>query len=88
MRSCKEITTLVSESLDRRLPFGERLAVRFHLMMCRFCSRYRKQLLVLRVVVNRCVQEMEPSKTRNPFSLSEEARSRIRRVLADHLDPQ
>lgn len=79
---------LVSESLDRRLPFGERLAVRLHLMMCRLCSRYRKQLLALRDVVNRYVEEMEPSKTHNPFSLSEEARSRIRLVLAVQRDSQ
>jgi hypothetical protein len=85
MRSCKEITILVSESLDRELSLGERLAVRLHLMMCRFCSRYRKQLQTLRVVANRYLHEIEPSETHELFSLSEDARSRIQRVLADQM---
>jgi hypothetical protein len=64
---------------------GERLAVRLHLMMCRFCSRYRKQLQMLRVVANRYVQEIEPSRSLDLFSLPEEARSRIQRALADQM---
>ncbi len=87
MRSCKEITALVSESLDRRLPFGERLAVRLHLMMCKFCSRYREQLIALRLLVNRYVQEIEPSQPAHPFSLADDARSRIKRNLVGRIDP-
>lgn len=88
MLSCKEITALVSESMDRRLPFGQRLAVRLHLMICSFCSRYRRQLLAVCAFVGRYVEEMESSKGLNPFSLSEEARSRIRQALAGQSDSQ
>lgn len=82
MRSCKEVTSLISESLDRRLPLGQRLGVRLHLMMCKFCSRYRKQLLAVRAAIHRYVEELEPSGSIKPFSLSEEARSRIRQAMA------
>lgn len=82
MRSCKEVTALISESLDRRLPLGQRLAVRLHLMMYRFCSRYRKQLLAVRVAIHRYVEELEPAESVDPFLLSQEARSRISRAMA------
>jgi hypothetical protein len=41
------VARLVSESLDRPLTFRERLAVRFHIMMCGACTRYRRQLAAL-----------------------------------------
>lgn len=48
MFNCKKVTQLVSESLDHKLPFYQRLGIRIHLMMCKFCSRYKEQLLFLR----------------------------------------
>ncbi len=41
---CKDITALISQSMDAELPFKIRLGIRFHLMMCRLCLRYKKQL--------------------------------------------
>lgn len=48
MRSCREVSELVSKSLDVRLTLRERLGVRLHLMMCEHCSNFRKQMLFLR----------------------------------------
>jgi hypothetical protein len=48
MFNCKKVTHLVSESLDRKLPLYQRMGMRIHLMMCKFCSRYQEQLLFLR----------------------------------------
>ena len=48
MFNCKKVTQLVSESFDRKLSFYQRLGMRIHLMMCKFCSRYQEQLLFLR----------------------------------------
>lgn len=44
MLSCKETTRLISESFERRLSLRERLGVRMHLLVCRFCLRYRRQV--------------------------------------------
>jgi Putative zinc-finger len=51
--SCKEATRLVSEGLDRRLGFAERIALRLHLLLCDGCSRFKSQLLLLRRVLAR-----------------------------------
>ena len=48
MLSCKDVTQLISESMDRSLPLGKRIGVRIHLLMCLFCARYERQLLLIR----------------------------------------
>ncbi len=47
MLSCKEATRLVSEGLDRELPFWRRMGLRLHVVMCRGCSRYARQITAL-----------------------------------------
>jgi hypothetical protein len=48
MLSCKEVTRLVSQGLDRRLGFAERLRLRLHLAICDGCTNFRKQVTFLR----------------------------------------
>jgi hypothetical protein len=45
---CKDITELISQSMDEKLPLRIRLGIKFHLMMCDLCSRYKKQLELIR----------------------------------------
>jgi hypothetical protein len=51
MLSCKEATRLASQGLDRRLGFGERIALRVHLAICDGCARFTKQVGFLRKAV-------------------------------------
>ena len=77
MLSCKDVTQLISESMDTSLPIGKRIGVCVHLLMCKFCSRYERQLLLIRETVRRIVStEEKPGET-----LSEEAKERIRKSL-------
>ncbi len=48
MLNCKEISELSSRSLDSRLPWNERMQMKLHLMMCKACKQYLKQLKFLR----------------------------------------
>jgi hypothetical protein len=48
MKTCAELTQLLSEAQDRKLSFAEKWATRTHLMMCRGCRNYEKQLNFLR----------------------------------------
>lgn len=48
MLSCKEVTRLVSQGLDRELTFGERTSLRVHFMICRGCRNVNRQLAFLR----------------------------------------
>ena len=81
MLSCKEISHLVSESLDRKLTLKQRIRVRFHLLMCRFCSRFRKQTLFLRDAARHYLSANEETETGPVTALSPEARDRIKRFL-------
>lgn len=44
MLSCREVTERASRYLDRELSWRERLQMRLHLMMCRYCTRFVDQL--------------------------------------------
>jgi hypothetical protein len=79
MLSCKEVTQWISESLDQNLPLRLRIGVKMHLLMCRFCSRYRRQMLFLRDIIHHYSARVED--TSPTASLPPEARERIKRAL-------
>lgn len=58
--SCKEASRLISESMDRRLSFTERIALRLHVSVCDACSRFTRQLLFLRRALNALPDPDEP----------------------------
>lgn len=47
MLSCNEVTRLLSSEAVRTAPLGQRLAVRFHLLMCQHCRRYVRELAAI-----------------------------------------
>jgi hypothetical protein len=51
--SCKEASRLISLSLDRKLTFGQRTALRLHLALCDACTRVKTQFDFLRRAVAR-----------------------------------
>lgn len=55
--SCKEATRLVSQGLDRKLGFGERVMLRVHLAICDGCTNFRNQVDFLRRAVTRLGSE-------------------------------
>ena len=84
MLSCKDVTRLISESMDRSLPLRKRIGVRVHLLICKFCARYERQLLQIREMARHLVATKE--KPGEPYweTLSEEARVRIGKSLQQH----
>lgn len=63
MLSCREVTALCSQELDRPLRIGERVALRTHLMMCKGCSRFRDQMGLMRNILRRYGQGDLPDAT-------------------------
>ena len=49
--SCKETTRLLSQGEDRKLAFGERVALRVHLAICKGCRNVDAQFRFLRLAV-------------------------------------
>ena len=48
--SCREMSYRSSRELDTPLTFWQRVGGRLHLLLCRFCRRYRAQLQLLRQI--------------------------------------
>jgi len=57
MLSCKELTRLVSQGEDRKLKFGERVALRLHLAICDGCRNLNAQFKFLRSAVKNLSQD-------------------------------
>jgi anti-sigma factor RsiW len=44
MLTCKELTEVITDYMEGRLPLTRRMAFRLHVMMCGNCYRYLRQL--------------------------------------------
>lgn len=74
MLNCKQASLLTSRAMDEKLSFKERTGLRLHLMLCRSCSNFTKQLHFLRKAANHFRIELD-------FHLTDEARQRIAESL-------
>jgi len=83
MLSCKDVTRLISESMDHSLPLGKRIGVRLHLLICKFCARYERQLILIRETFRRLAATVESPGGSFGETLSEEAKGRIKKTLVD-----
>lgn len=86
MLNCKDTARLVSESMDRKLPWRKRLEVRLHLFICDNCARYKKQLHILRRLFR---NQAEPSADASSPVLDEKIKERLRHLAEnDGASPQ
>ena len=51
--TCKEAAQLVSKMQDLPLSFGERFGLRLHLLICAGCSRFERQMRMLRLAMRK-----------------------------------
>lgn len=56
MMNCKQAIRMMSEEMERELPFGERAALRLHTVLCIGCRNYRRQMAILRAACNRIAE--------------------------------
>lgn len=76
MLNCKQASQLASRSMDEKLPLWKNMALQMHLILCRSCTNFTRQLYFLRKASRRY-------KTNLDFQLTEEARQRIANALKD-----
>ncbi|MDJ0874786.1 MAG: zf-HC2 domain-containing protein [Desulfobacterales bacterium] len=82
MPKCREASRLVSASMDRKLPLFQRVVLRLHLRMCKYCHRFEQQLLKIRQISRHINQHIEHLDT--SISLSDEARKRMQSAIKTH----
>src|SRR5271170_2363215 len=79
--SCDGATVLVSESLDGRSTWAERLALRLHLLCCPGCRRFARQMTFLRQLLCRMRTLTQRGGSRPVLLLPSEVRQRIKKAL-------
>jgi predicted anti-sigma-YlaC factor YlaD len=57
MLSCKQVTRLLSQGLDRDLGFTERVRLRVHLAICDGCTNFSRQMAFLRKAMARLAEQ-------------------------------
>ena len=78
--TCREATQLASRAMDERLPFADRVALRFHLAICDNCARFNRQLQEMRRLFR-----AETAADEDAPGLDPEARQRIASELQKKL---
>ena len=82
MFNCKDVSKRVSESMDRSLPLHHRFLIKMHLMMCKYCFRFRNQLLILRDACR--LENLHGEDLEDTHALSQDARDRLKLSLSKH----
>ncbi|MDC4223936.1 MAG: hypothetical protein MPW15_06830 [Candidatus Manganitrophus sp.] len=72
------MTELISESMEHPLSLRRRASIRLHFLICKWCSRYKKQL---RFIHNILGGNPEKVGENTPETLSREAQERIKQAL-------
>lgn len=86
---CDQASRLISHSQERQLNGAERWALSFHLMICRVCRKYRKQLALMRDVLSRLKSPelyLEADSSAIDQQHSDQMRKRISKKIRENLD--
>ena len=59
MRTCREISVLITQGLDKKLSFADRLAIFLHLLICLPCRNFRKQSKFIRKAAQAYVEQWQ-----------------------------
>lgn len=75
---CKQASVLISQSLERKLNWREKLSIKFHVMICVACRMFKSHLEVMSRVLKKQVRDVEVNQS---VKLSNEARGRIEQAI-------
>jgi hypothetical protein len=81
MFCCKKAALLLSESLDHELTFWQRVNLRFHLIICRFCRLFQRDMKRFDAALRRYSQRIEADAALVQIALPPEARQRILQAM-------
>ena len=79
MFNCKEVSRRVSESMDHKVPIYQRMLIRMHLLMCKYCTRFHRQIVMLRDLCRS--HRLDENSIDPSVNLPQDARERIRKAL-------
>lgn len=77
--SCREAARLQSQQMDLSLGLAQRIGLRIHLLLCKWCRRYGIHIRFLRAASRQSAEEQE----KNLPGMPTETRNRIQRKLSE-----
>jgi putative component of membrane protein insertase Oxa1/YidC/SpoIIIJ protein YidD len=84
MFSCQYVSQLISQSMDRTLPFYQRILMHLHLLVCKYCATCREQFETIR---NACRhEELIGTELDASRALSNDGKERLKKFLSNHIN--
>ena len=75
---CEKVAQLVSESLDTKLPWYQRILLQMHLFVCDSCKEFSKQIQILHRMLYQLTHTIE---TDESFQLPQSVKKNIQESL-------
>ncbi len=77
MLNCKDMTRLISDSLDRKISLRQRLELWMHIAMCGMCRAFRANVIALRKIIRETETPPDPASIEPEERLQPAEKSRI-----------
>lgn len=81
MLNCREVAFLASHKFDASIPFWQRLKMKLHLIMCKNCTQYQKQLKIMHKIIKKLSPHICENSLSSSYKLPEKSKSRIQNAL-------
>lgn len=81
MYTCKQVSELISQSLDHRLSLSQKIGMYLHLSMCKLCSRHKKQMAFLNQLLD--LNKKQPGAIHHSVTLSETKKEEIKKRIRE-----
>jgi hypothetical protein len=79
--NCEHSCQLYSTSLDRELTFAEKMKVKFHFLICKWCARYAEQVGFIHQEAKKQREETTKEKSQR-IKMSSDAKERLKQTLS------
>ena len=85
MLNCRDMTRLISDSMEQRISVRQRIEIWMHVLMCGLCRRFRADAISLRRRLRKLDAESVSAASRQ--RLPEECKQKICRAIARSQQP-
>jgi hypothetical protein len=83
MMSCEEASFYISKNLDTDIGFRKKMSLRMHVIMCKYCMRFEKELNF----ISKKIQQFTSGKenTAPSHTLSDEKKDKLQQLIEEKL---
>lgn len=85
MLNCKDMTKLISDSLEEKISVRRRLELWLHITMCGMCRRFRSNIIELRKRVHSSRGLLDQAAIA-PTALTTAMKARLEEAIKRHID--